>query len=220
MNRRYAILGDIHANLEALLNEHLQLKSLSLVVHDWGGAIGMGYAVRHPERIKRIVLMNTAAFLPGRCPWRIRMCRIPGLGALAIRGLNAFALSAARMAVGKGHALADRARAGLLYPYDSWHHRAGILRFVQDIPLTSRHPTWDTLATIQKSLHLLADKPMLICWGGQDFCFNDGYLAVWQRYFPRAVVHRFDDAGHYVLEDARDRVVPLVKGFLDEAAAT
>jgi haloalkane dehalogenase len=207
-------LADHIANLETLLDEHLRLKRLSLVLHDWGGAIGMGYAVRHPERIERIVVLNTAAFVLGRCPWRIRVCKIPGFGALAIRGFNAFARGALTMAVGKGHSLDAKARAGLLYPYDSWRNRVGLLRFVQDIPLTSSHPTWDTLATIQKSLHLLADKPMLLCWGGQDFCFNDSYLAVWKRYFPQAAVQCFDDAGHYVLEDAHDRVVPLVRSFL------
>ncbi len=211
-------LTDHISHLETLLNEHLGLKRLSLVVHDWGGAIGMGYAVRHPERIERIVLLNTASFLLGRCPWRIRLCKIPGFGALALQGFNAFARAAVTLAVGKDHTLDAKARAGLLHPYDSWRHRVGILRFVQDIPLTSCHPTWDAVATIQKSLHLLADKPMLICWGGQDFCFDDRYLAVWQRYFPRAAVHRFDDAGHYVLEDAHDRIVPLVKSFLDSTA--
>jgi haloalkane dehalogenase len=212
-------LTDHIANLELLLNDHLRLKRLSLVVHDWGGAIGMGYAVRHPERIEKIVVLNTAAFLLGRCPWRIRICKVPGFGTLAIRGLNGFARAALTMAVGKGHRLDANARAGLLHPYDSWRNRVGTLRFVQDIPLSSCHPTWDTIATIQKSLHLLADKPVLICWGGQDFCFNQNYLAVWQRYFPRAAVQRFADAGHYVLEDAHDRIVPAVQGFLAETAA-
>ncbi len=212
-------LADHIAHVETLLNDHLRLKRLSLVVHDWGGAIGMGYAVRHPERIEKIVVLNTAAFLLGRCPWRIRLCRIPGFGALAIRGFNAFARAALTLAVGKGHTLDANARAGLLYPYDSWRNRVGNLRFVQDIPLTSCHPTWDAVATIQKGLHLLADKPMLVCWGSQDFCFDNSYLAVWQRYFPRATVQRFDDAGHYVLEDAHDRIVPLVQGFLNEAAS-
>jgi cis-3-alkyl-4-acyloxetan-2-one decarboxylase len=210
-------LADHIANLEGVLDEHLRLKRLSLVVHDWGGAIGMGYAVRHPERVDRIVVLNTAAFLLNRCPLSIRACRIPGFGALAVRGLNAFVRAALTDAVGKDHPLDANARAGLLHPYDSWHNRVAILRFVQDIPLSRRHPTWDTLATIQKSLHLLADKPMLIGWGDQDFCFNETSLELWQRYFPRAEVHRFADAGHYVLEDARDRIIPLVQAFLSEA---
>jgi len=207
-------LADHVANLETLLNGRLGLERLSLVVHDWGGAIGMGYAIRHPDRIDRLVILNTASFLLSRCPWRIRVCTWHGFGALAIRGGNAFARAALRMAVGKEHRLDRATRAGFLYPYDSWAHRIAHLRFVQDIPLRRGHPTWDTMATIQKNLHLLGEKPMLICWGGQDFCFHDGFLAVWQSYFPKAETHRFADAGHYVLEDAGDRIIPLVRGFL------
>jgi haloalkane dehalogenase len=212
-------LSDHIANLEALVDEHLRLDRFSLVVHDWGGPIGMGYAVLHPERIDRLVLLNTAAFLLHRCPWRIRICKLPVFGPLAVRGANAFARAAITMAVGKGHCLSPAARAGMLRPYDTWRNRIAILRFVQDIPLNSRHPTWDLVATIQKNLHLLADRPVLICWGTQDFCFNEPFLEVWQRYFPRAQVHRFADAGHYLLEDAADRVVPLVQAFLEASEA-
>ena len=202
-------------NLEHLLNDVLQLKKVDLIVHDWGGAIGMGYAVRHPDRVGRIVVLNTAAFLMDFCPLRIRVCRWPVFGPLALRGFNAFARAAATMAVRKP--LAPAVREGLLAPYDSWAHRVAVLRFVQDIPLRPSHPSYETVANIQKGLHTLADKRMLICWGMQDFCFTEAFLDIWQSYFPQARVHRFEDAGHYLLEDAGERVVPLVERFLSPA---
>ncbi len=55
---------------------------------------------------------------------------------------------------------------------------------------------------------------MLICWGLKDFVFDHTYLEEWQRRFPRAEVHRFQDAGHYVLEDVPDQILNLVKDFL------
>jgi haloalkane dehalogenase len=55
---------------------------------------------------------------------------------------------------------------------------------------------------------------MEIFWGGKDWCFNDFFLAEWMQRFPRANVHRIDDAGHYVLEDAHDYIVPQVLRFL------
>ena len=64
----------------------------------------------------------------------------------------------------------------------------------------------------------LRGKPMLICWGGKDFCFNDSFLAEWQRRFPDAEVHRYADAGHSVLEDARDAVVGQIEDFLARTA--
>ena len=65
------------------------------------------------------------------------------------------------------------------------------------------------------------DRPVLICWGARDFVFDDHFLRVWQRKLPHAEVHRFADAGHYVLEDAGEEIEALVRGFLhvEEAAA-
>ena len=57
----------------------------------------------------------------------------------------------------------------------------------------------------------------MIVWGGRDFCFNDSFLARWREVLPQAAVHRLADAGHYVLEDARDEVVPRVASFLGGA---
>jgi len=201
-------------NLEELLNVKLGLDRTALVVHDWGGPIGFGYAVRHPERITGIVVLNTAAFLLPNCPWRIRVCKLPLFGALAIRGLNAFARGALRMAVARPERLTDAVRQGYLAPYGSYKNRVANLRFVQDIPLGPRHPSWQTVAGMQKRLHLLAEKPVLVCWGDRDFCFTAPFLNTWRQYFPNALVHRFPDAGHYVLEDAHERIVPLVRDFL------
>jgi haloalkane dehalogenase len=202
-------------NLEFLINDHLQLPQIDLIVHDWGGAIGMGYAVRNPDKVRRIIVLNTAAFLMDFCPFRIRVCRWPLFGTLALRGFNAFAKAATSMAVEKP--MAPEVKAGLLAPYDSWANRIATLRFVQDIPMRRSHPSWETVADIQKGLHLLAEKPMMICWGMQDFCFTEAFLDIWQSYFPNARVHRFEDAGHYVLEDAGDRVIPLAERFLSPA---
>jgi haloalkane dehalogenase len=61
----------------------------------------------------------------------------------------------------------------------------------------------------------LADKPMLICWGLKDFVFGHQFLDEWVRRFPDAEVQRFEDCGHYILEDAGDEIVPLVRKFVD-----
>ena len=139
---------------------------------------------------------------------------LPGVGALAIRGFNAFAGAAVRMAVCHHDRMTPAVRAGFLAPYSSWAARIANLRFVQDIPLSPAHPTWKTVQDIQDRLPLLKDKPMLICWGDRDFCFTPRFLDRWTQYFPQADVHRFADAGHYVLEDAHERILPLIQAFL------
>ena len=204
-------------NLERLLIDELKLEKFSLVVHDWGGAIGCGVAVRHPERVTKMVVLNTAAFILPDCPKRIRVCRIPGFGALAVRGFNAFAGAAVHMAIAHQERMTPQVKAGYLAPYGNWHDRVATLRFVEDIPLRPSHPSWKTMEELGQKLPLLGGKPMLICWGGQDFCFHDGFLKEWTVRFPNATVHRFADADHYVLEDAGERILPLIREFLPVA---
>ncbi len=203
-------------NLEHLLINELKLKECILCLHDWGGAIGMGFAARHPEKIKGLIILNTAAFLLPECPLRIRICRTPLLGQFIIRTCNGFARAALYMAACHQERLTDAIRAGYLAPYDNYRNRIANLRFVQDIPFSAKSETGKTVTDIQKRLHLFAEKPILICWGEKDFCFTTNFLNIWTQYFPKAVVHRFSDAGHYVLEDAFERILPLVKDFLKQ----
>lgn len=195
--------------------EHLDLREITLLVHDWGGAIGLGAALKMPERFSRLVLFNTGAFPPPYVPLRIRACRFPILGRLAVRGLNVFARAALSMATAKPERMTSEVRAGLLAPYDSWAHRIGIWRFIQDIPLTRRRPTWRTLAEIEAGLPSLADRPIQLIWGMRDWCFNDVCLRRFESIFPKAEVHRLEDAGHYVVEDAHERISPLIDEFLE-----
>jgi cis-3-alkyl-4-acyloxetan-2-one decarboxylase len=212
----YAYTLATHVDNVDRLVESLDLRDVTLVVHDWGGAIGMGWATRRPARVKRLVVLNTSAFRSQRIPVSIDICRIPFLGALIIRGMNGFAKPATWMAVMKR--MRPEVARGFLRPYDSWRNRIGNLRFVQDIPMHPRIPSWETLGRIEDALPTLRDKPMLVCWGGRDFCFDDTFLEGWKTRFPAAEVHRFADAGHYVLEDAGDEVLTRVKGFLARTA--
>lgn len=211
--RHYAYSLATHIdNLERLL-EHLKIDDFTLAVHDWGGAIGFGYACRHPQRVGRFVVFNTAAFL-GRTPLRIRACRIPLLGTLAVRGLNAFARAAVRMACVNKARMTREVKAGYLLPYRDFASRVAIHRFVQDIPTHPSHPTYPLIRSIEAALPRFRDRPMLICWGMRDFCFTEAFLDGWVERFPEAQVHRFTGAGHYVVEDAGPEILPRIRDFL------
>jgi haloalkane dehalogenase len=201
-------------NLERLV-AHLGLSDLTLVMHDWGGAIGMGYAIRHPETVVRLVVFNTAAFFKPVLYWPIRLARWPLLGDVALRGFNAFARGALIMGTAQRRRFTPAVRAGYLAPYDSWQNRVAILRFVRDIPMEPGHPTRRTIDEIEARLPLLCERPMLICWGARDPVFTvRDFLAEWQARFPQAEVHIFEDAGHYVVEDAHERIAPLLVRFV------
>ena len=211
-NYNYRLAQHIQ-NLSILVRE-LNIGGVTLVAHDWGGAIGIGTALAEPDRFVRFVMCNTAAFRSSDIPLRIRVCRTPGLGPLAVRGLNAFARAALWMAVSHHERMTPDVRAGLLAPYDSWSHRVAIQRFVDDIPLDPRHASYETLLGIEKRLPLLATRPWQFIWGMRDWCFTPTFLERFLEFFPQAEVHRLADAGHYVVEDAYERIGPLVEQFL------
>jgi haloalkane dehalogenase len=195
------------------LIEKLDLRQITLVAHDWGGAIGMGAAVASPGRFARFVLMNTAAFRMPKCPWPIHLCHVPGLGPLGVQGLNLFVRAALRTTVCKPERMTAAVKAGYLAPYDSWHNRVGVMRFVMDIPLRRTHPTYETLKKIEEGLAQFRRHPVCLIWGMRDWCFTPKFLDRFLDFLPEAEVHRLADAGHYVVEDAHEQIVPLLEDF-------
>ncbi len=182
------------------------LTRVVLVVHDWGGAIGLGAALRESNRIEKILILNTGAFPPPYLPLRIAMCRLPLIGTLAVRGLNAFSVAATRMAMHRPEKLSTIARAGLLAPYHSWRTRIAVDRFVKDIPRRETDATWKLLAEIESALPKLSDRPIKIVWGMRDWCFRPECLDRFCSLFPNADVRRLADVGHYVMEEAPEEV--------------
>ncbi len=197
----------------AALVADLKLEKVHLVVHDWGGAIGMGMAARHPHLIGRLVILNTGAFPSPHIPTSIAICRWPGIGSLLVRGANGFAWPATWMAMAR-RKLRPEEKRGFLLPYGSWADRVAVNAFVKDIPMNADHPSWPALTAAADGIGQFAGHPALIVWGGRDFCFNDSFYDEWRRRLPQAHTHYLPDAGHYVLADANDEVVPLIRSFL------
>lgn len=212
----YVLNGHIQ-RLQVLV-QLLGLQNVTLFGHDWGGAIGMGCAGREPDRFRRFVLMNTGAFRSQAIPLRIAVCRIPILGKLAVQGLNGFSRAAISMAVERP--LTPAARAGLLAPYGSWNDRIAVHEFVQDIPLAASHRSYQTLVDVEQSLLQFARHPMLLPWGMRDWCFTPDFFREFRRRFPGAQAFPVDDAGHYLFEDAHDRILPRIRQFLQETQAS
>jgi pimeloyl-ACP methyl ester carboxylesterase len=203
-------------DVERLL-QHLGVTGpMTLAVHDWGGGIGFGWGLKHSEQIKRLVITNTGAFpLPAAkpLPKRLRLGRDSAIGTGLIRGLNAFAGGAARMGVVKP--MPAEVRRAYLAPYDSWANRIATSRFVQDIPLAEGDLAWPLVQAMGRKLPEYADRPAFIGWGLRDFVFDHHFLKGFTDALPQAQVHAFDDAGHYVLEDRAEALVPEIRAFLD-----
>ena len=203
-------------DLDALL-AHLNIEGpVTLVVHDWGGMIGFGWALLDPTRIKRLVITNTATFpLPSAkpMPWQIAMGRHSRLGGWLIRRFNLFARGAA--AFGTKRTLPSDVKQAYSGVYDSWTDAISTLRFMQDIPLSADDRAWVLLVAAEKQLPGYADRPVFIGWGLRDFVFDKHFLAGFTRTLPQAEVHAFEDAGHYVMEDKHEVLVPESRAFRD-----
>ncbi|WP_241558794.1 alpha/beta fold hydrolase [Halobacteriovorax sp. HLS] len=197
-------------NLSELL-DHLQIKDFSLIVHDWGGAIGMGLATRNPSRVNKAVILNTAAFTDTFIPKTINLCKNSLFGEWMVRKFNAFAWPATFMAVEKP--LAKEIKEGYLLPYNNYANRIATARFVKDIPMKENHPTWQVLKDIEDNLDKV-NCPKLLLWGEKDFCFNMHFYKRWKEIYPTAKSKTYPKAGHYILEDAKNDVNAEISSFL------
>lgn len=204
-------------DLEDLLESLDVTERITLVLHDWGGMIGMGFASRHPERIARIVLMNTAAFpMPETktFPPGLWLARNTPLGAFLVRGFNAFSLSASHVCC-KRNPMSKELRHAYRAPYNNWNNRIATLRFVQDIPLRPGDRGYDIVAECGAKLNeRFAHLPIFIAWGDLDFVFSPHFYDVWVKHFPNAETKRWADGGHYILEDYADELLPMIDDFL------
>jgi pimeloyl-ACP methyl ester carboxylesterase len=204
------------------LMDHLQLpQPVTLVVHDWGGMIGLAWALDHPERVRRIVVLNTAGFFPPRLkpiPKRLRLIRsgFPMMRSAVLK-LNLFARVALYMAPRK--TLAVDVKAGLIAPYASVRNRWATLKFVEDIPLSKKDPSGAIVDRVDRHLEHICHVPTLILWGKHDFVFDIDYFQEWCRRLPHAEAHLFNDAGHYLLEDIPDKIIMHMEAFLQHPPA-
>ena len=199
------------------LTEALEVEGPVLVVaHDWGGPISLGWAERHPELVAGIVLLNTAASQPDAAsvPPLISAARAGRLLRTVTQRTPTFLEGTLRLA---HPALSRQVANAYRAPYREASRRQAIADFVADIPLEPDHPSRATLDGVADRLTSLRDVPTLLIWGPRDPVFADRYLRDLQRRLPHSQTHRFEGAGHLVIEDAP--VADTVRRFADDLAA-
>lgn len=200
-------------HLEQLLAA-LKIEKFSLVMHDWGGPIGSFLAVANPERIEKIVYMNTTLTETENLPGFIRVAASAAYGKFFTQTTALFIRAMLRFGVLQR--VPKEIRRGYLFPYRSQAARTAIWGFVRDIPFDSNHPSYSDLQQLASRLPLLSKKPVLIVWGLRDPCFHRAMLRQVCRHFPEARVVEVPHASHLVLEDAPELVCREIGAFLEE----
>ena len=210
--------------LDAFL-ESLDLHDATLVPQDWGGPIGFYWATRHPERIRALAILNTMAHRPPKkvkLPVPLHLFRAPGVGEAMVKGLHGFVRGLVFNAgVVHRERMTEQVREAYLAPHPTYASRTSILVFPREIPSGPKGRVADFLGEVEEGLPRLKDKPTLICWAMKDLAFRPQYLEKgWLRDFPDAEVMRIPDAGHYLQEDAYEKIVPRLLKFLEPVYRT
>ncbi len=208
-----------HARHFAALMDELALDGVTLVLQDWGGPIALSWAVDNPDRVRRLVLLNTwpggrHPDYPDGPPVPFRLLRARGTGELLVKGAHVFVRVFLFRGGTQRERLGPNERAAYLRPHPSWQSRSGVLAYPRLIPWDRDNPTWPLGRHNEEGLARLAGKPVLACWPDKDLGFKEKTLALWRDRFPDAEVHVIENAGHYVQEDAHEKVVPLLLDFL------
>jgi cis-3-alkyl-4-acyloxetan-2-one decarboxylase len=203
-------------NLERLVLM-LDLRGLTLVLHDWGGPIGLGVAARHPERIARLVLMNTWAHAhwPGPpFPRLVELIRSPRGGRFVLEK-NGWVTAALR-AMSRPERLDESALDAYLAPYPTAESRQVLLSFSRDIPVAEGDASFAELRRTEEALPQFSDRPVLLVWGMQDPVLPPNVLDRWRETFPHAEVYEIEGASHFLQEDAPERVLQCLASFLGD----
>jgi cis-3-alkyl-4-acyloxetan-2-one decarboxylase len=203
------------ANLEALLL-HLDLHDITLILHDWGGPVGLGFATRHPKRIKRLILMNTWAFAPwpgGPFPRLLEIMRSERGEAFVLRK-NGYLEPALKGTTYHSENLTNAILEAYRAPFPTPESRLAMLCWSRDIPVRETDVSYAEMKRIEDGLPQFSETPVLLVWGMQDPVIPPSILHRWQQLYPRATTHEIEDASHFLQEDAPERIVPWIETFL------
>jgi haloalkane dehalogenase len=207
----WSYLPEEQAKILDLFLESFPLNTITLVVGDWGGPIGLSYALNHPEKIKNIVITNTWLWSV-RSDWYYQAFSafVGGpIGRWLIRNHNFFANTIVRALFGDKSRLTPKIHAHYLMPLAKPDERKGSWVFPAEIIGSS-----DWLQSLWDKRDLLRGKKILISWGMKDIGFREKELKTWMNAFPRAKVVRFEDAGHFVEEEKPDELFGEIKNLI------
>lgn len=215
-SRRYHTLRQHIQNLFECL-ALLDLRAITLVMEDWGGPLGLSYAIQHPENVKRLVIANAWAFqesYPNRLDSMVRWATQPGIGELLFGTFN-LALNLV-MQRWTARQLSEAVLMAYRAPFRDSHHRAALIQFPRMISTSPDHPSAAIMRGIEQELPTLRHIPTLILWGKENPVFPPDVAAHWKTMLPRAKgPFLLEPARHLLAEDAPDAIIQHLNAFFD-----
>lgn len=208
----WSYLPEDHANNLKIFIEKLDLRDITLIVQDWGGPIGLSYAISKPDNVKRIIIMNTWMWSVKGDPYYERFSSFMGgaVGRFLIRRFNFFVRVVMKKAMGDKSKLPESIHQHYFKPLENPVERKGCWTFPKQIIASS---SWLGSLWLQKGK--IKDKPALILWGMKDIAFREQELNRWAELFSDSKIIRFDNVGHFVQEEKGSELCLIIEDFME-----
>ena len=201
----------VHAEAFTALMNDLDVRGVTLFMTDWGGPIGLDFARRFPDRVKRIVIANTWCWPVNRDLhfWFFSSMMASPLGQYLIKRRNFFVNGVMPRATGNKDALTEEAMEHYRRAQPTPAERAASAALPGHIVGATDwlREIWDERATF-------ISKPALVLWGNKDIAFRTKELDRWREELADCEGHEFADCGHFLAEEAPERIVPLLRTFM------
>jgi len=215
--------SDVPQNKDYIMKEHIEnleelvlnlnLTDMTLIVQDWGGPIGFGMAVNYPEKIKRVVIMNTSigVMKEGRKPW---------YAPLEEKGIyKQFIMNISGLIKGgiyNKERITDTMIEAYETPFPSEKYYIGAFAWPKDIPVGKSHPSASIMNFVRNNLERLKEKKKILIWGGKDPIFPEKLIHWWNQIYPGIETYKINNASHFLQEDAAEQIIDIIKQFLDK----
>jgi haloalkane dehalogenase len=209
----WGYLPEQHAENLATFLESIDLENITLVVSDWGGPIGLSFAIQHPERIKNIIITNTWMWSVKNDWYYQGFSGFVGgpIGRWLIRRYNFFAGAVLKSTFGDKNKLTPEIHQHFIMPLANPLERKGNWVLPKQIIASS-----DWLSSLWSQRGVLDGKIKLIAWGLKDIAFRVKELNYWIEHFPGAKVVRYAGTGHFIAEEQPDKLNSEMTGILSE----
>jgi haloalkane dehalogenase len=210
--QRYNYATRHHAATFESLVTHLQLRNITLVVHDFGGPIGLPYALKHPGNVRRLAVLNSWLWDASTDPTFRRLRRVLDSPLLPFlyTWLNVSPRFLLPRSMANAQTLHPDVHRHYIRPFSKRSDRSGPLAFARSL---LNDQAW--FGELGSGMSVLHDKPAIVIWGMKDPVLTNDSLDRWRDLLPAAEFVCLPDAGHFPQEETPQAVLQALLNFFD-----
>lgn len=188
----------------------LNLSNITLLVHDFGGPIGLNFAIQHPERIKQMIILNSWLWSSNADPDYIKFRKV--LKSPLLSFLYKYLNFSPRFILPRSFGEKKLSKPILKHytaPFSNKYERNGTLAFAHSL---LNDQDWFEMLWTQR--FTLVDKPVLLIWGMKDPVIKPHYLKKFESGFINSSTYKLSTCGHFPQEECPEEVIDCLSHFL------